>query len=235
MGGGTGATQDEALSSAMVGCRDVNLGTACDIIHVNDANIDVPCLALVKGTNPAQWAFGEGATPAGAEADALAAGGAFDGAAVIGSGCATPGAVTSTAPGTATVTSDVDIYQVPDGVGTRCPASSSTRATSTPSWSRAGTTGAIWSSPRRPAAPAGYTRTASSTSRDVADLNASDSGKQTRKKSMPPAKTMPATAVRGVEGVLKLSELLRLPRQRPVRAIDQDDVSAASRPSVSVS
>ncbi|MDA2891931.1 hypothetical protein PDG61_13485 [Mycolicibacterium sp. BiH015] len=119
LGGGTGATQAEAVASAMVGCRDVNRGTACTTIAVANADAGVPCLAVSVGDNRANYGVGSGQTTAEAESEALAD---APGTQTFGSGCATPSApAPDRGPGTATVTSDVDVYEIPDGVGTPYP------------------------------------------------------------------------------------------------------------------
>lgn len=116
LGGGTGLTQEEAIASAMVGCRDVNLGAACEVIGTANADAGIPCMSVAVSA-PGSWSVGFGNNVQESDADAL---NIFASGTVIGSGCASPTEATP-GPGTATVINDVDAYEVPDGIGTPYP------------------------------------------------------------------------------------------------------------------
>lgn len=115
----TGATEAEASQRALSGCEDANVDGGCAVRIVNDGAVDPPCVALANSAT--NWGLAEGETEADVISGVDYAVPPSDDPLRIVSGCANFDATdtgTSGTAETATVIQDVDIYDVPDGVGT---------------------------------------------------------------------------------------------------------------------
>lgn len=113
---GTGATESDAVAAAEGACT----GWRCVAVASDYASDSDACLAVIKGATPADYWVGLGDTQLEAEEDAFVQM-PGSGPLLVASGCATAENASTTGFGTATVISDVDIYAIPDGVGTPYP------------------------------------------------------------------------------------------------------------------